>query len=864
MAASAASASVQEVVPPTEIQPGTSRHDGKYAAPVPPTPPKVSTITPGLQKGFLGSPPQHGSMSKLSCSSKPAHVGEAVSACSSARAAAPYAVQGPRAASAPAVSRRQQIDALDYAADPIFWRGGLVPNFHGGVRGDVGFRLPKGQADGLYHLRGRERAELPVPIGLPSNCTVKYQNSFLSLGESSSRGPLDEIEPKPSLGSLQAAMGGQGLKLCTYYNQNPKRDTCRNGYLCKFRHENLSTGRGWEQRERQRRQSTAKAKTGALDPTYCSATYCSATMFTSRAGFLELCCPTVVSQAYTVLKDFAGFVNTSVYVAQDLYATSSSFAQASKADRFPTAHHIGQEPRPHGAQGPPCGAVHCPHRHCLTSTYRMWEKCGVCSHAETDQMWTCTLCGFFMCRICYEYIEERLRPVDTDAWHLPALDDGFEFPPPAAPPPEVPQWCPPSKPRMPEPPSQLPPPADWIAPSPPPPLQLPPCPKEPQEPAAPEFGNVRQRLATVMCSCACLSTFTVCGGLLMVFVALWGLIDMLLCEGRRRQETAWREEVARIRAAHGQHLQRWNTVVESQQALHERQVESWQRRVEALEQAHERSMKRWREEVERRANQHQKRMAMYRQSLQQWFRNTADARRSHEAKVQDYQRAIESHLEQARKHSLRKEARLRQWQADSKSREAARVKFVERVFGGTLGRIIKFPRKAYEHFGIGDGQGYIVHLTDDRVVRRDRIASVADFDQRWEVVDDRVYSRYTAGSRRYTDAEVLQRAVLRHEKPTDSYSITRYNCEHFATEMRFGEMISLQRERALDAVRLFERRMLGTSFITSMLGTTELGQGVIDTLLPVVACQGSRLCDGQASLPHVTTSVKDRRATSCR
>ncbi|XP_053304677.1 phospholipase A and acyltransferase 3-like [Spea bombifrons] len=114
------------------------------------------------------------------------------------------------------------------------------------------------------------------------------------------------------------------------------------------------------------------------------------------------------------------------------------------------------------------------------------------------------------------------------------------------------------------------------------------------------------------------------------------------------------------------------------------------------------------------------------------------------------------------------------------------------------GDLIEFIRPFYQHWGIYVGDGYVVHLTDQEgwsslssalggtaVVRKDLIEDVAGG------CDYRVNNKYDQKMIPYAPAEVVK-AALQQVGLTMPYSVTSANCEHFATELRYGRRFSDQ------------------------------------------------------------------------
>ncbi|CAH2325243.1 HRAS-like suppressor 3 [Pelobates cultripes] len=114
------------------------------------------------------------------------------------------------------------------------------------------------------------------------------------------------------------------------------------------------------------------------------------------------------------------------------------------------------------------------------------------------------------------------------------------------------------------------------------------------------------------------------------------------------------------------------------------------------------------------------------------------------------------------------------------------------------GDLIEFIRPFYQHWGIYVGDGYVVHLTDQEgwsrlssalggsaVVRKDLLENVANG------CGYRVNNKYDQKTIPYPPQDVVK-AALDLVGQTMPYSVTSANCEHFATELRYGKCFSDQ------------------------------------------------------------------------
>ncbi|XP_075043829.1 phospholipase A and acyltransferase 2-like [Mixophyes fleayi] len=122
------------------------------------------------------------------------------------------------------------------------------------------------------------------------------------------------------------------------------------------------------------------------------------------------------------------------------------------------------------------------------------------------------------------------------------------------------------------------------------------------------------------------------------------------------------------------------------------------------------------------------------------------------------------------------------------------------------GDLLEFYRPVYQHWGVYVGRGYVVHLTDQdgfsslssafgakAVVRKDRIKKVA------ADCIYRVNNKYDKKRSPYPPGKIVRAAMERVGEILD-YSVTSANCEHFVTELRYGDSFSDQVDNAVMAV----------------------------------------------------------------
>uniref|UniRef100_A0A8C5WLW4 LRAT domain-containing protein n=2 Tax=Leptobrachium leishanense TaxID=445787 RepID=A0A8C5WLW4_9ANUR len=118
------------------------------------------------------------------------------------------------------------------------------------------------------------------------------------------------------------------------------------------------------------------------------------------------------------------------------------------------------------------------------------------------------------------------------------------------------------------------------------------------------------------------------------------------------------------------------------------------------------------------------------------------------------------------------------------------------------GDLIEYQRLGYQHWGIYVGDGFVVHLTDQdgfssissafgasAVVRKDRMERVA------AGCYYKVNNKYD-GKRTPLPIRKVVHAALDKVGETLNYSLTSENCEHFVTELRYGESFSDQVDNA--------------------------------------------------------------------
>ncbi|XP_053544814.1 phospholipase A and acyltransferase 3 [Bombina bombina] len=119
------------------------------------------------------------------------------------------------------------------------------------------------------------------------------------------------------------------------------------------------------------------------------------------------------------------------------------------------------------------------------------------------------------------------------------------------------------------------------------------------------------------------------------------------------------------------------------------------------------------------------------------------------------------------------------------------------------GDLIEFFRPLYQHWGIYVGDGYVVHLTDQEgfssfssafgataAVRKDRLDKAACG------CKYRVNNKYDKKRSPNPPGKVVQ-AALEEVGKQMPYSVTSGNCEHFVTNLRYGDCLSDQVDNAI-------------------------------------------------------------------
>uniref|UniRef100_A0A671WQL4 Phospholipase A and acyltransferase 4-like n=1 Tax=Sparus aurata TaxID=8175 RepID=A0A671WQL4_SPAAU len=121
------------------------------------------------------------------------------------------------------------------------------------------------------------------------------------------------------------------------------------------------------------------------------------------------------------------------------------------------------------------------------------------------------------------------------------------------------------------------------------------------------------------------------------------------------------------------------------------------------------------------------------------------------------------------------------------------------------GDLIAISRGVYLHWAVYVGDGYVVHVTlppgdevsgaassslrsapnEKAMVRKQKLQEAVG-DSKWEISNS-LDKMYRPRSPRIIVEEALRQVGKRME-----YSVTRKNCEHFATKLRYGKAVSFQ------------------------------------------------------------------------
>ncbi|KAK0142143.1 Retinoic acid receptor responder protein 3 [Merluccius polli] len=143
------------------------------------------------------------------------------------------------------------------------------------------------------------------------------------------------------------------------------------------------------------------------------------------------------------------------------------------------------------------------------------------------------------------------------------------------------------------------------------------------------------------------------------------------------------------------------------------------------------------------------------------------------------------------------------------------------------GDLIEIFRFGYQHWAVYVGEEDVVHLTmsygkpgtgsccassfEKAVMRKHKLSSVID-GCRWRInnVLDRKYTPRDTG-------------VIVEEALEEDYSIIKRNCEHIATELRYGKANSRQVSQVTDVLQMYSAFFLHTVLLHSLHSVQLLG-----------------------------------------
>ncbi|XP_063046011.1 phospholipase A and acyltransferase 3-like [Engraulis encrasicolus] len=123
-----------------------------------------------------------------------------------------------------------------------------------------------------------------------------------------------------------------------------------------------------------------------------------------------------------------------------------------------------------------------------------------------------------------------------------------------------------------------------------------------------------------------------------------------------------------------------------------------------------------------------------------------------------------------------------------------------------VGDLIEFFRGGYEHWAVYIGEGYVIHLTSHSaqgsgsasvigplaIVKKEKLEVVAG-KSKWRVNNIQDSKRQPRPTK-----DIIMEATAMVGK-TVSYKLTKANCEHFATYLRYGKPESRQVSQAEEA-----------------------------------------------------------------
>ncbi|XP_061691895.1 retinoic acid receptor responder 3 [Syngnathoides biaculeatus] len=151
------------------------------------------------------------------------------------------------------------------------------------------------------------------------------------------------------------------------------------------------------------------------------------------------------------------------------------------------------------------------------------------------------------------------------------------------------------------------------------------------------------------------------------------------------------------------------------------------------------------------------------------------------------------------------------------------------------GDMIEISRGSYEHWAIYVGDGFVVHLAPESEVPGAGINSLMSIvsdraivkkEELWKVVGDSRWQIKNLLDDKYQPRPVylIVRNALELVGKVLPYCLFRENCEHFATQLRYGKPESRQVRQAVEATMLTGLMTLGVLGFAA-LATKLLGNG---------------------------------------
>ncbi|XP_061644637.1 phospholipase A and acyltransferase 3-like [Phyllopteryx taeniolatus] len=152
------------------------------------------------------------------------------------------------------------------------------------------------------------------------------------------------------------------------------------------------------------------------------------------------------------------------------------------------------------------------------------------------------------------------------------------------------------------------------------------------------------------------------------------------------------------------------------------------------------------------------------------------------------------------------------------------------------GDLIEISRGAYEHWAVYVGDGYVVHLAPSSEVAGAGINSMMSVlldsaivrkEELWKVVGDNPYTINNLLDDKYQPRPVflIVRDALKLVDKEVSYCIFSRNCEHFATQLRYGKPESRQVRQVGETIVVGTVLTVGVfgiaALVTALLGSNK-------------------------------------------